>query len=196
MTSIERLYLRARHWQIFLLLVGGMILGQMAVLNSLSMPARSPQDLDKAIGRLALLTVPFMLFFLSWFWAIGSFANSLAAHSDRPNIRMFRFALIYPAVYIVAFFVILSRRPDMPAVIVPFHLFAMFCMFYNLYFVAKSLALAETRRTVSFYDFSGPFFLLWFFPIGVWIIQPRINRLFRECGYTRPDPETSTVGGA
>jgi hypothetical protein len=22
------------------------------------------------------------------------------------------------------------------------------------------------------------FFLIWFFPIGVWIIQPRINRLY------------------
>jgi hydrogenase maturation factor len=38
--------------------------------------------------------------------------------------------------------------------------------------------LAMTGRTVSFYDYAGPFFLWWFFPLGIWFVQPRINRLF------------------
>ena len=58
------------------------------------------------------------------------------------------------------------------------HLVATFCMFYNLYFVAKSLKLVELQRPVGFYDYSGPLFLLWFFPAGIWVVQPRINRLY------------------
>jgi len=50
-------------------------------------------------------------------------------------------------------------------VIVPLHFFAMFCLFYDLYFVSKSLVTAETRRPVTFYDYAGPFFLIWFFPM-------------------------------
>lgn len=63
---------------------------------------------------------------------------------------------------------------------IPFHLFAMVCMFYDLYFVSKSLVLAETSKPVSFYDYAGPFFLLWFFPLGIWVIQSRINRLYES----------------
>ena len=58
----------------------------------------------------------------------------------------------------------------------------MYCMFYLLYFVSKSLVLAETDKTATFYDYAGPFFLMWFYPIGIWIIQPRINRLYSERG--------------
>jgi hypothetical protein len=54
------------------------------------------------------------------------------------------------------------------------------CLIYILYFDSKSLALAERNESVSFYDYVGPFFLLWFFPIGIWIIQPKINRLYVE----------------
>src|SRR5262249_22613374 len=44
--------------------------------------------------------------------------------------------------------------------------------------ISKSLVLAETTKPASFYDYAGPFFLLWFFPLGVWFTQPRINRLY------------------
>jgi hypothetical protein len=45
-------------------------------------------------------------------------------------------------------------------------------MFYNLYFVSKNLVVAETGKPASFHDYAGPFFLIWFFPIGIWFIQP------------------------
>jgi hypothetical protein len=44
--------------------------------------------------------------------------------------------------------------------------------------VARNLAMAEKQEKVEFYDYAGAFFLLWFFFIGVWFIQPRINRMF------------------
>jgi hypothetical protein len=34
------------------------------------------------------------------------------------------------------------------------------------------------QKPVTFSDFAGEFFLIWFFPVGIWIIQPRINKLF------------------
>jgi hypothetical protein len=69
---------------------------------------------------------------------------------------------------------------DLLALIYPLHVFAMICMFYLLYFVSKSLVLGETGKPASFYDYAGPFFLLWFFPAGIWIVQPRVNRLYSE----------------
>lgn len=65
----------------------------------------------------------------------------------------------------------------MMAIIVPLHLFSMFCIFYCLYFVAKTIKTAELQRETAFSDFVGEFFLIWFFPIGIWFIQPRVNQL-------------------
>jgi hypothetical protein len=74
------------------------------------------------------------------------------------------------------------RKDRIFLVIFPLHLLAMFCMFYQLYFVSKNLVLAETGRPASFSDYAGLFLALWFFPIGIWIVQPRINRLIQKEG--------------
>jgi hypothetical protein len=66
------------------------------------------------------------------------------------------------------------------SVIIPLHLFSMFCIFYNLYFVAKTIKTVELQRQVTFSDFAGEFFLIWFFFIGVWILQPRINKFYNQ----------------
>ena len=65
-------------------------------------------------------------------------------------------------------------------VIIPLHLFSMFCIFYCLYFVAKTFKTVELQREVSFSDFAGEFFLFWFFPIGIWIVQPKINKMIED----------------
>jgi hypothetical protein len=182
MHVIASLFLRAKHWQMFLLLFGLMFISQVAVLmNPTLLADRSPGN----VGRVALLPgLPMalgMICFLIWLWSMGSFLSSVVSPSLKLRTRFFCFALIYPVVYIPLFISIMfshNPKPAMFALIVPLHLFAMFCMFYDLYFVSKTLALAETGKPASFYDYAGPFFLIWLFPIGIWIIQPRINRIY------------------
>jgi predicted branched-subunit amino acid permease len=111
------------------------------------------------------------------------FLNSIIPPSLRPKVRLFRFTFVFPAIYIFIFIaVFMNPTISRVAVIMPLHCLAVFCMFYNLYFVAKSLVLAETGKPTSFYYYAGPFFLIWFFPIGVWFIQPKINKLYTEKG--------------
>ncbi len=58
------------------------------------------------------------------------------------------------------------------------HLVAMFGMFYTMYFTTKTIKTAETQLEIlRFSDFAGEFFLIWIFPIGIWIIQPKINQI-------------------
>ena len=52
-----------------------------------------------------------------------------------------------------------------------------FCVLYIMYFAAKSIKTAQLKRKVKFGDFVGDFFLLWMYPIGVWIEQPIINKI-------------------
>jgi hypothetical protein len=38
--------------------------------------------------------------------------------------------------------------------------------------------MVERWNHVNFGDYAGEFFLTWFLFVGIWFIQPRINRLF------------------
>lgn len=180
MNAIASFFLRAKHWQIFLLCFGVFFVGGTALMLSTA-ATRSQEDFGKVDLLFGAVTVQFMLCFLAWLWSMGSFLNSMAKPMLRLRAGFFHFALVYPALYIFVFIAAIPRAgSELFAVILPLHFLAMFCMFYILYFVSKHLVLVETGKSASFYDYAGPFFLLWFYPIGVWIIQPRINRLYAE----------------
>ena len=187
MNALASFFLRAKHWQIFVLLVGVGFVGDLVLLTYF--PAAGSEG---SFGRFELLngilTAIFLVLFFGWFWAMGSFLSSIVIPKLRLNTELFLVSLIYPPLYICVFFTVMFSNLKSPliALILPFHLFAMFCIFYALYFVSKSLVLAETGKPASFYDYAGPFFLIWFFPIGIWFTQPRINRLYAERTKTAP----------
>ncbi len=145
MDMIANLFLRAKHWQMFLLFAGVAFIGDVVALASIS-------QLDRAACAQAEHEA------LSFRAGLSS-ALCLRIH------RAFSKFHNEPGVTRNHFPVALSSRV--------LHV-------YDLYFVSKSLALAETSRPVSFYDYAGPFFLIWFFPIGIWFTQPRVNRLYAE----------------
>ena len=64
-----------------------------------------------------------------------------------------------------------------------------FC--YNLLSTAKALKSFELRREATLYESYPDAILLLVFPVGVWLLQPRINRLVND--YCRFDTNTSLV---
>lgn len=183
MKVIVGFYLRSKHWQIFSLLCGIFIICLLiALICTIQAPAQSSRNFLNLGLLFQAVMMLYMICFLGWLGSMGSFLNSLIIPSLRMRASFFRFAFIYPVTYaIIAFTVfLLNLKPTIYIFIVPLHLLATFCMVYNLYFVSKSLTLVETGKPVSFYDYAGPFFLLWFFPIGIWYIQPKINRIYAQ----------------
>jgi hypothetical protein len=53
-----------------------------------------------------------------------------------------------------------------------------------MYFTAKTITSVEMKKETHFSDYIGDFFLIWFFPVGIWFLQPRINRLLEEQNFT------------
>jgi len=49
-----------------------------------------------------------------------------------------------------------------------------------MYIIARTIKTAELQRATRFDDFKGKFFLIMFFPIGIWFIQPRINKIITQ----------------
>ena len=181
MNRIERLFVRAKHWQIFLLFVVVFAVGEFPVIDDFTAAVNSAQGSGGLLYLTEAATAVAAWCFLLWLWSLGSFLNSILPSATRPRKKFFLFAFIYSAVYVptpIALFAIIA--PRLFVAMIPLSLLAVFCMFYNLYFVAKNLVMAETGKSAAFFDRAGPFLLLCFAIVGVWIIQPRINRLYAE----------------
>jgi hypothetical protein len=178
--EITNFFLRAKHWQIFVLVFGTYFVGQVAIESSLLTTRPSENSLKDGLFTEALMA-PFVVCFVGWLWSMGSFLTLLVDPTLKLDIRFFRFALIYPTLYLLTalpFF--LSRNPVVERIILPLHLLAVFCLFYVLNFVSKSLVRAEKGANATFRDYALSQILLWVSPVGVWVIQPRINRFFAE----------------
>jgi hypothetical protein len=167
MKAIQDFFLRAKHWHMFVLLFAIPQVASFAVFFTTQ------------LVLFAIITAAFSLCILAWLWALGSFFASTLKKRDRMNVEVFRFALLYPMFYI-PFFFWFAFNADSGAVwiIIPLHLLAMGCMFYILYFVSKSFVMAETGKPASFSNYVGPLILFWLYPLGVWIIQPKVNQLY------------------
>jgi hypothetical protein len=129
----------------------------------------------------------FAISFALWIWFLGAFLSSVVPSHLRMKMAFFRVAVIYVPLYLPILDTFLQIQTETRnlslvliswAVVFPLHLFAMFCQIYSWYFVSKSLALAESLRPASIADYLGYFVGIWILPVGIWIIQPRINRLY------------------
>ncbi len=180
--------LRLKHWQLFLLLVGIPVILEFVFFGAM-MVLENPAIL---IFIFPIIMVLFMAVYFGWFYTLGMNLYKKLPASVTMKLVRFKIFMFIPVLYILIiciFMVYMFSRvgtseqpPNMAlfALIIPVHLFSMFCIFYCLYFNAKSLKAVELQRPVTFSDYAGEFFLIWFFPIGIWILQPRINKLFEE----------------
>jgi hypothetical protein len=168
--------LTIKRWQLFWLMLGPLFINAFVNL-----------DHNAAID--AICTLVFVLTFLGWYLSMGVFLFPKLPPNAGLNFTRFIWFVIIPAVYLVFVIVFLGgysigtdgdSTGGLAVIIVPLHLFCMYCMFWCLVFVAKSLKTVELQRPVTFSDYAGEFFLLWFFPIGIWFIQPRLNKLFAD----------------
>src|SRR5229473_3079673 len=112
MGAVVKFFVRAKHWQIFLLLFGiGYVGGSTAMLLSLT-TARSPEEFLKISLPFGFVMVLFMLCLAAWLWSMGSFLNSIGQPALRLRLGFFRFALLYPTVYIFIFLALFGFSPS------------------------------------------------------------------------------------
>ena len=185
-------FLKAKHWQIFMLTFGLPI-----ILEIIAMPfmiiGNNPMVIMKIMP---IMMIFFIVGFFGWFWAIAIGLQNKVPTGIKMKVKKFKVFFLIPLIYIILIFGFMGfayggilengQQPSggmiggLVGIIVPLHLFSMFCIFYCLYFVSKTFKTVELQREVTFSDFAGDFFMIWFFPIGVWIVQPKINKMIEN----------------
>lgn len=166
------IYLKAKHWQLFIVLVGAMFAAQSLMVVSMA-TGNVPGTLV-----LVLPTLLMGVLFFGWLWSVSSACFKALPAELKSSPRPMQAGLIYAILYLVfsgLFFFGPGEQPS--GYVILMHLLAMTAIFYSLGFTAKQLVKLEQGKYVSFFSYSGSFFLFWFFPIGVWFIQPKVNKL-------------------
>ena len=180
-----------KHWQLFVLLIGIPVLYQ---IFSVGLIFTIDTSFDDVRHNFPIIMALFAGSFVIWIYALGTGLHKKLPANAVMNLTMFKSLLLFYCAYVtlITLFVTyamsgVTPQPMIFALIIPCHLFAMFCGIYSIYFNAKALKSVELQRPVVFGDFAGEFFLFWFYPIGIWILQPRINQLFNESPSALPE---------
>lgn len=197
-------FLKAKHWQLFLLTFGIPMIFQFVMMGSMisNNSTQAKPNLVMMFNYMKVFPLIMIIFigvFLGWFWSVAIGLQKKVPANIKMKVKKFKVLFFIPLIYILIFMTFFSVAmvqlfesgsnkisfgsvsvSGLFAVILPLHLLSMFCIFYSFYFVAKTFKTVEIQREVKFGDFAGEFFLIWFYPIGIWIIQPKINTMIEE----------------
>lgn len=188
--------LRIKDWKLFLLIFGVPLLFQAAFIWSIITTIPSGPTPASFIYSYILfgilIIVLFSIIFFGWLWGIGVGLQKHLPEELRLPTGQFRFSVLIPTLYLLTMGLIAASMmgPDRQNIVlgnagilillVIFHVIAVFSIFYSIYFAAKTLKTIELEHPVHFPDFAGEFFLIWFYPIGIWVIQPRLNDIVEK----------------
>jgi hypothetical protein len=76
--------------------------------------------------------------------------------------------------------IIVSRDSEtFPLWEIPFHVLALICLFSIIYISAKSISTTEATKSSTATTTFQYFVAIWFFPIGVFYLQPKLNKMAR-----------------
>lgn len=155
-------------WQLFILL-----------FVSLLVPS------DHIIGQ--IITFIGLLLYITWVYTVGATAfNRLKNHQDI-KINYFNFSIFFVMSWLVGVTLMnggyninqdnYQDYGNSIWFIIPLHIYGMWSIFYIFYFAAKMLKSVSVGKIVPFDQAFGYFFGFWFFPVGIWFIQPEAQKL-------------------
>lgn len=139
-----------------------------------------------------VMMIVFIVGIFGWIWAISTQLHKKLPMEANLNIKGFKIIFSVPIVYMLALTVWMAYRfyfrfPEESAnigsvivIVAIIHFASMVCILLGLRFAAQTLRSVELGRLAKFSDYATEFFLIWFSPIGFWILQPRLNKLIEE----------------
>lgn len=179
--------LRLKHWQIFLLVIGIPFVVQFIqnvwiITSGQEIGASYPSFLG------LLLIIPLLIFFL---W-IGEVGKKFSKSEESPPMKTRKFILslwvsCISNVFLLVYFWSYPQNLDVEGeevisitVIALIVFIALLTLFHCLSFMAKAIVQLERGREVTSSEFFSEFVMAVILPLGIWLLQPRINQLEKE----------------
>jgi hypothetical protein len=160
-----------KHWQLFLLIF---ICGAWI----------SPSPVQEIINGVSVVT------FTLWIYAIGVYGQERIAELGLKsmNLKLFKVNVIIVGTFFLVGLVYSAIKGEvnqattstLESKSIPYiasGLYLTFAMIQTIIFACKTIAKLEYKREVSFGDYFNKLLLMFFFFVGIWFLQPKVNRL-------------------
>lgn len=138
------------------------------------------------LSGLWFVIVPVILIFwfglyFGWHWTLGINLHKKLNEENMLNINAFKFLFIFMIIYVGL------------SIVVPFlgnvntlyykifsllNFIGSLSFLYCVGFIAKTLNSVEQNKIARFKDWIGDMILIILFPVGIFVLQPRINQMF------------------
>ncbi len=155
--------LKAKHWQIFLIIIIGFFISNFTVEDNTTLTL-----ILKISGVIIYFLYPFL---------IGLFLYDYIPEKIKLNHIFFLInSYIWIGVYIFAMITSDGESTTLTGFAALPGFYIVFAFLHFLSFPVKLLKSIEINREARFSEYKGYLLLILFFPIGIWFLQPRINR--------------------
>ena len=139
----------------------------------------SSQAFDLFLDTQLSFTLGFFLSIITfYFWIFSATFLMQRKYPDYLSVPFRRqlFCLVFLIVYKVLF--VSDFMPNRSIILLQYLYW--FCHFYVIYFFSRLLVSIEKRRKVNINEWFITFLFTWIYIVGIWFLQPRINRLFHK----------------
>ncbi len=200
------LILKAKHWQIFLVTTIFPLLLQFILMgffmsrmfgSIMTHEEPDPEVLIYTFGQFRYLGLAMVLLYAGtylWQWAVAIGLQARLPVELKKNTSWFTFAIIVPFILMLvisliswSLFDLILANPEQSFEHIPWFFsmfaivpFSLVAMGYCFYFLAKTIKTMELQREVELSEFILEIVLIWFFIVGVWLLQPKINEMAKE----------------
>jgi len=160
---MDTLLLKAKHWQVFAFLAVAYFLSTYCEDNSLV-----------SISVFSILLVGY----IGWYTLLGNTLYKYLPRRIEYSITWFLFdALLIILVYGVIMILFNGDLRLDGFAAIPF-LYLFFAIGHLFWLPAVLLVSIETQNKPAFSQYAGTMLQLFFWPIGIWFIQPRLNKIY------------------
>lgn len=178
-----------------------------ALLLSLLFSMQAGVTINRTCGAIAISVGGsiFIGIVLLWMWSAGRYVNQRIKREIKPGLFSFYacfLVVLLVAPLHIAFVVreVTNAMKDMSAVVeLGVQLViggGMICLFRLCYFIAKNIMLAEGNCAPRQGELVKLALQLCVFPFGLYLVQPRINRIFASRDNARQTPTSAVATSA
>ncbi|MFA8299774.1 MAG: hypothetical protein ACEPOV_06410 [Hyphomicrobiales bacterium] len=204
---MKEVLLKIKNWQLFIIFCVIPVLIDKIPISLLDLNTVKIWRFHSVIPFNSLFSFFFYLFILMiivilWFHSISIGLQRKLPKGIKMNVKRFKICFVLsffviPINMILGYFVVLhgiyvqavpSSSENLThmgffliifLLSIPVYIVSIFILFYQVYFAAKISKITELQREVHFYEYTNEFLLFWFFPVGVWFLQPKINKFMK-----------------
>lgn len=134
------------------------------------------------------LSIPLMTVYLGWMWSICKGLKHKLPTDNSPQLSILAVALTIPFLFVtllsaglllrfVGLYPAISSESVMVFLFVSFYLLSVAGLTYGVLTTAKVIKSIRIGKEANLSNYLGEVLLIWVFPIGIWVLQPRVNEI-------------------